>query len=163
MARAYVGLGANLGDAAGAIEQAIKEFARFPSTRVAGRSSLYLSAPVDAAGPDFLNAVAAIDTDMQPRELLAALQALETAHGRERSYRNAPRTLDLDLLLFGDIVEADPVLTLPHPRMAERAFVLQPLLEIAPGLELPDGRSVAALAQATRDQTISKVRPVPPA
>ena len=163
MARAYVGLGANLGDAAAAVETAIAEIARLPGTRLAGRSALYVSAPVDAAGPDFCNAVAALDTDMPPRALLAALQALETAHGRARPYRNAPRTLDLDILLFGDQVDADPLLTLPHPRMDQRAFVLLPLAEIAPGLCLPDGRSVAALARQVREQRITRLKPRPPA
>jgi 2-amino-4-hydroxy-6-hydroxymethyldihydropteridine diphosphokinase len=163
MARAYVGLGANLGDATATIDAAIAGISHLPGTQLAGRSSLYVSAPVDAAGPDFFNAVAALDTDLQPLELLAALQALETAHGRARPYRNAPRTLDLDILLFGDTVEADPLLTLPHPRMTERAFVLLPLAEIAPGLCLPDGRSVAGLAQQVRDQRISRIIPDPPA
>lgn len=162
MARAYVGLGANLGDAAAAIEQAIAQIALLPATRLAARSALYLSAPVDAAGPDFFNAVAAIDTGLAPRELLVALQALETAHGRRRPYRNAPRTLDLDILLYDDRVDADPSLTLPHPRMAGRAFVLLPLLEIAPRLALPDGRSVARLARTVRDQKVSRLAPEPP-
>jgi len=161
VARAYVGLGANLGDAAYAIGQAIAQIALLPATRLAARSSLYLSAPVDAAGPDFFNAVAAIDTALAPRELLVALQGLETAHGRRRSYRNAPRTLDLDILLYGDLIDADPLLTLPHPRMAGRAFVLLPLLEIAPRLALPDGRSVALLARAVRDQKVSRLAPEP--
>ena len=163
MARAYVGLGANLGDAAATIDAAIAEIVRLPGTRLAKRSSLYVSAPVDATGPDFFNAVAALDTELPPLELLTRLQALETAHGRARPYRNAPRTLDLDILLFGDIVDADPLLTLPHPRMTERTFVLLPLAEIAPGLCLPDGRSVARLAQQVRDQRISRINPDPPA
>ena len=159
MARAYVALGANLGDAAATLETAIAEIARLPATRLAARSALYVSAPVDAAGPDFCNAVVALDTQMRPRELLAALQALESAHGRARPYRNAPRTLDLDILLYGDLVDADPALTLPHPRMAERAFVLMPLAEIAPGLCLPDGRPVAGLVQQVYDQRITRINP----
>ncbi len=161
MARAYVGLGANLGDAATAIERAIAQIALLPATHLAARSALYLSAPVDAAGPDFFNAVAAIDTGLTPHELLDALQALETTHGRRRPYRNAPRTLDLDILLYDDLVDADPSLTLPHPRMAGRAFVLLPLLEIAPRLALPDGRSVALLARTVRDQKVHKLAPEP--
>ena len=163
MARAYVGLGANLGDAAATIDAAIAEIARLPGTRLAQCSSLYVSAPVDAAGPDFFNAVAALDTELPPREFLVALQTLEAAHGRLRPYRNAPRTLDLDILLFGDIVDADPLLTLPHPRMTERAFVLLPLAEVAPGLCLPDGRSVARMAQQVRDQRITRINPDPSA
>lgn len=161
MARAFVGLGANLGDAANVIEQAIAQIARLPSSQVAARSSLYVSAPVDATGPDFVNAVVAIDTDLQPRQLLTALQAIETAHGRQRPFRNAPRTLDLDVLLYAEVIDSDPHLTLPHPRMTERAFVLQPLLEIAPDLTLPDGRPLAFLAGAVRDQAISRLAPEP--
>jgi 2-amino-4-hydroxy-6-hydroxymethyldihydropteridine diphosphokinase len=97
-------------------------------------SSAWRSAPVDAGGPDFLNAVAALDTALAPLELLDALQAIELAHGRERPYRHAPRTLDLDLLLYGDVRLDTPRLTLPHPRLGERAFVLCPLLEISPEL-----------------------------
>lgn len=135
--RAYVGLGANLGDPARAIDRAVDALAALPGTRLAGRSSLYRSAPVGAAGPDYLNAVVAIDTGLQAHALLAALQAIEQAAGRRRSYRNAPRTLDLDLLLFGDQRIDTPSLTVPHPRMGERAFVLAPLAEIAPGLVSP--------------------------
>jgi 2-amino-4-hydroxy-6-hydroxymethyldihydropteridine diphosphokinase len=104
-----------------------------PQTRVLKASSLYRSAPVDAQGPDFINAVAQIETALTPHELLKALQGLEDAAGRERSYRNAPRTLDLDVLLYGDVRLGDKALTLPHPRMKERAFVLLPLAEVAPG------------------------------
>lgn len=133
--RAYVGLGANLGDdLAATLTQAALHLAALPGTRVAALSSVWRSAPVDAAGPDFLNAVVALDTELAPLALLDALQAIEQAHGRERPYRNAPRTLDLDLLLHGDVVLDTPRLTLPHPRLGERAFVLRPLLEIAPEL-----------------------------
>ena len=133
--RAYVGLGANLGEDPGAtLTQAALRLAVLPGTQVAALSSVWRSAPVDAEGPDFLNAVAALDTTLAPLELLDALQAIERAHGRERPYRNAPRTLDLDLLLHGDAVLTTPRLTLPHPRLGERAFVLRPLLEIAPDL-----------------------------
>ena len=133
--RAYVGLGANLGDDLGAtLTQAALHLAALPGTRVVALSSAWRSAPVDATGPDFLNAVAALDTELAPLALLDALQAIEQAHGRERPYRNAPRTLDLDLLLHGDVVMDTPRLTLPHPRLGQRAFVLRPLLEIAPAL-----------------------------
>lgn len=132
---AYVGLGANLGNDPGAtLTQAALHLAALPGCRVAALSSIWRSAPVDAEGPDFLNAVIALDTTLAPLELLDALQAIEQAHGRERPYRNAPRTLDLDLLLYGDEVLTTPRLTLPHPRLGERAFVLRPLLEIAPDL-----------------------------
>ncbi len=130
---AYVGLGANLGDPRAALGQALVELGRLPRTRVVCVSSLYRSAPVDASGPDFLNAVAELQTALGPYELLTELQRIERAAGRERPYRNAPRTLDLDLLLYDRLEQDDPVLTLPHPRMRERAFVLLPLAEIAPG------------------------------
>jgi 2-amino-4-hydroxy-6-hydroxymethyldihydropteridine diphosphokinase len=133
--RAYVGLGANLGaDLSAALTQAALSLAALPQTRVAALSSAWRSAPVDATGPDFLNAVAALDTALAPLELLDALQAIELAHGRERPYRHAPRTLDLDLLLYGELTLHTPRLTLPHPRLGERAFVLWPLLEVAPEL-----------------------------
>ncbi|MDP3702445.1 MAG: 2-amino-4-hydroxy-6-hydroxymethyldihydropteridine diphosphokinase [Hylemonella sp.] len=128
---AYVALGANLGDARGALRQALHGIATLPQTQLVLASSLYRSAPVDAAGPDFINAVAELRTGLGPYELLAALQGLEQAAGRERPWRNAPRTLDLDILLYGELRQDDPVLTLPHPRMLERAFVLLPLAEIA--------------------------------
>lgn len=134
-ARAYIGLGANLGDDLGAtLTQAALKLAALDGTRVVALSSLWRSAPVDAEGPDFVNAVAAVDTSLTPIDLLDALQAIEQAHGRERPYRHAPRTLDLDLLLYGDVTLDTPRLTLPHPRLGERAFVLRPLLEIAPAL-----------------------------
>jgi len=136
-ARAYIGLGANLGKPAATVAAALEALAKIPSTTLAARSSLYATTPLDAGGPDYCNAVAALDTSLSPLELLHALQAIELAHGRERSYRNAPRTLDLDLLLYGDTVLRQPELTLPHPRLQERAFVLVPLLEIAPDIVLP--------------------------
>jgi 2-amino-4-hydroxy-6-hydroxymethyldihydropteridine diphosphokinase len=133
--RAYVGLGTNLGaDLLATLTQAARALAALPGTRLLALSSAWRSAPVDAGGPDFLNAVAALETVLAPIELLDALQAIEHAHGRERPYRNAPRTLDLDLLLHGDTVMDTPRLSLPHPRLGERAFVLRPLLEIAPEL-----------------------------
>ena len=133
--RAYVGLGANLGaNLSATLTQAALHLAALPGTRVAALSSVWRSAPVDAGGPDFLNVVAALDTALAPIELLDALQAIELAHGRERPYRHAPRTLDLDLLLYDELTLETPRLTLPHPRLGERAFVLRPLLEIAPEL-----------------------------
>lgn len=129
---AYVGIGANLGDPVRAVTQAITDLDALPGTKLVAQSSLYRSAPVDAQGDDYINAVAGLSTSLTPHQLLAALQAIENAAGRQRPFRNAPRTLDLDLLLF-DAVRMDTVtLTLPHPRMAQRAFVLVPLHEIAP-------------------------------
>ena len=140
---AFIGLGANLGDAKAALLKALDDIKALPQARLLKASSLYRTAPVDAQGPDFINAVAQIETSLAPHELLKALQGLENAAGRERSYRNAPRTLDLDVLLCVDeqglVLQLDEecdglALTLPHPRLRERAFVLLPLLEIAPEL-----------------------------
>ena len=131
---AYVGLGANLGDPAAAIRAAIEGLDALPQSRVTARSSLYRTAPVGATGPDYVNAVAALETSLTAPDLLAQLQHLEQRAGRERPYPNAPRTLDLDLLLYGDARIASPRLVVPHPRMHERAFVLHPLAEIAPHL-----------------------------
>ncbi|MET0543822.1 MAG: 2-amino-4-hydroxy-6-hydroxymethyldihydropteridine diphosphokinase [Variovorax sp.] len=137
-------IGANLGDAGAAVRQAIDALGKLPQTRLAARSSLYRSAPHEAIGPDFINAVAAIDTGLEAPALLDALQQLERLAGRERPFRNAPRTLDLDLLRYGDAILQTERLTLPHPRMQERAFVLQPLAEIAPELVTP--HQLAAVA-----------------
>ena len=123
---------------------AIDALNRLPDTRLEARSHLYRSAPVDAQGPDFINAVAAVSTRLTAPDLLLALQQLEQRAGRERPYRNAPRTLDLDLLLYGDARIDSPSLTVPHPRMMERAFVLIPLAEIAP--DLVPAAALAAVA-----------------
>lgn len=128
--RVYVGLGANLGDRGEALLQALHAMAVLPQTQLLAVSSLYSSAPVDATGPDYLNAVAAVQTQQSPQDFLQALQAIELAAGRERPYRNAPRTLDLDILLWGDAQLDTPALTVPHPRMHERAFVLRPLVQL---------------------------------
>jgi 2-amino-4-hydroxy-6-hydroxymethyldihydropteridine diphosphokinase len=135
---AYVGLGSNLADPARQVETALQELDGLPHTRLVKRSSLYRTKPVGYADqPDFINAVAQLETGLPAERLLDELQALEVRHGRERSFPNAPRTLDLDLLLFGKLVLRTDRLTVPHPRMKERAFVLDPLREIAPDLELP--------------------------
>ncbi len=135
---AFVGLGSNLADPVRQVEAALDELDRVPQTRLVKRSSLYRTKPVGyAAQPDFVNAVAQIETGLPPERLLDELQAIEARHGRERSFPNAPRTLDLDLLLFGKQVVQTERLTVPHPRLRERAFVLDPLREIAPDLELP--------------------------
>ena len=135
--RVFVGLGANLGDAQATLKLALTQLAGLPQTRLVAQSSLYRTAPVQASGPDFINAVAELSTALQPLALLNALLAIEQTHGRLRPYRNAPRTLDLDLLLHGQRVLTEPGLDLPHPRLHERLFVLQPLLELAPMLEHP--------------------------
>ncbi len=156
---AYIGLGANLGDARAALEAALQALAALPDTQLLRRSSLYRSAPIDSSGPDYLNAVAELRTGLAPLALLRALQAIEQEHGRERPYRNAPRTLDLDLLLHGELALDTPELTLPHPRAHQRAFVLRPLAELAPTLQIPGQGRVAELLAQVRDQSIERVEP----
>jgi 2-amino-4-hydroxy-6-hydroxymethyldihydropteridine diphosphokinase len=129
---AYVALGANLGDARATLRWALAAIGRLPGCQLTASSSLYRTAPVDSSGPDYLNAVAAIQTTCTAPGLLALLHQLEQQAGRERPYRNAPRTLDLDILLYGDAQVHSEQLTVPHPRMGQRAFVLVPLAEIAP-------------------------------
>ena len=154
--RAYIGLGANLGDSAATLRQVLAELQLTPGIAAATASPFYRSAPVDATGPDFVNAVAALDTTLPPLELLDVLQALENQHGRQRPYRNAPRTLDLDLLLYGDTQLDHERLILPHPRMHLRAFVLLPLRDLAPGLLL-QGKPIAAWIAAIHDQAIERI------
>ena len=144
---AFVGLGGNLGDARAAVLWALAELDRLPGTRLVRASSLYRSAPVDAGGPDYVNAVAKLATHLAPLELLDSLQAIERQAGRERPYVNAPRTLDLDVLLYADHTLDLPRLKLPHPRMWQRAFVLRPLAEIEPGL-VPSQALAAVSGQA---------------
>ena len=142
MVCAYVALGANLGDAAAALRQAVQAIGQLPLTQVCRSSSLYKTAPLDtdtgqesaAPGNDYRNAVVELETGLTAPALLSHLQQIEQAAGRERPYRNAPRTLDLDLLLYGSARMESERLILPHPRMMQRAFVLVPLSEIAPGL-----------------------------
>jgi len=157
---ATVGLGANLNDPAAQVEYALAELDRLPGTRLLARSSLYASAPVGYVDqPDFVNAVAQIETTLAPRALLVALLDIEHRHGRERSFRNAPRTLDLDLLLYGTAHFHEEGLTLPHPRMTDRGFVLLPLLEIAPDTVIPGhGRAADWLARCS-DQHVLPLLP----
>jgi 2-amino-4-hydroxy-6-hydroxymethyldihydropteridine diphosphokinase len=157
VSRAYVGLGGNLGDAHATLEAACEALAQLPGTALAARSSWYCSAPVGAEGPAFLNGVAALETTLPPLALLEALQAIEQQYGRARPYRNAPRTLDLDLLLYDDQRIDDDRLTLPHPRMHERAFVLLPLAEIAPGLVIPGRGPLPAWIEQARHQQIQRL------
>jgi 2-amino-4-hydroxy-6-hydroxymethyldihydropteridine diphosphokinase len=134
---AYVGIGSNLDDPARHVRQAFDELDRLPHTRLVKKSSLYRSAPLGfEPQPDFINAVARLETGLPAERLLAELQEIEARHGRSRSFPNAPRTLDLDILLYGEASLALPALTIPHPRMHERAFVLRPLMEISPELNL---------------------------
>lgn len=131
---AFVALGANLGDARLTVLNSMQALAQLPSTACTGRSRLYRTAPHEAQGPDFINAVARLETHLSALDLLDALQALENQAGRLRPFVNAPRTLDLDLLLYGQARMDSPRLTLPHPRMWGRAFVLYPLADVAPEL-----------------------------
>jgi 2-amino-4-hydroxy-6-hydroxymethyldihydropteridine diphosphokinase len=141
---AYIALGANLGDAAITVQDAIKSLSSFPHTSLVNHSSLYQTAPLGSSGPDYINAVAKILTYLPAPQLLQQLQIQEQSAGRERPYANAPRTLDLDILLYGSARIQSPLLTVPHPRMGQRAFVLHPLREIAPQLVTPQAlQSVA--------------------
>jgi len=129
---AYVGLGANLGDPAAALADAVRQLSAIPEVVVTAQSSYYSTAPIDSSGPDYTNAVVAVRTILTAPALLACLQTIEATAGRQRPYRNAPRTLDLDILLYGDAQVDSATLSIPHPRMWQRAFVLLPLAEIAP-------------------------------
>ena len=154
---AYVGLGSNLGPGESILEAAFAALGGLPGTRMRARSSLYRSAPVDAAGPDFVNAVAALETTLDPAELLSRLHEIEAGHGRVRSVRNAPRTLDLDLLLYGDRVIDGAGLAVPHPRLHERAFALVPLVEIAPDVEVPGRGRAADLLGGVASQALARL------
>ncbi|HSI55330.1 MAG TPA: 2-amino-4-hydroxy-6-hydroxymethyldihydropteridine diphosphokinase [Ramlibacter sp.] len=147
---AYVALGANLGDAAQAVRDALVQLDSIGQTKVVRASSLYRTVPVDASGPDYVNAVAEVATQLTAAQLLDQLLALESVAGRERPYPNAPRTLDLDLLLYGNARIDSPRLQVPHPRMKQRAFVLVPLAEIAPELVSPSLLAAVAAQQITR-------------
>ena len=158
MTVAYVGLGSNLGDARAHVLRAFEDLARLPETRLEARSALYRSAPLDAPGQaDYVNAAAGVDTELSAAQLLAALQDIERRHGRERPYANAPRTLDLDLLLYDEAAFASAMLTLPHPRMHERAFVLAPLAELDPRLEVPGRGSVRELLARCAGQRVARL------
>jgi 2-amino-4-hydroxy-6-hydroxymethyldihydropteridine diphosphokinase len=159
--RAFVGVGANLGDAVATVRAALHTLGRLPDTQRVACSSLYRSAPVEAAGPDFINAVAELRTALPALALLRELQAIEHDFGRVRSVRNAPRTLDLDLLLHGEQVMQSDTLTLPHPRLHQRAFVLLPLAELAPALTLPGLGPLGPWLQGAADQAIERLPAAP--
>jgi len=145
---AFIALGANLDHPELQVEAGIRDLAGLPQTRLVRRSSLYSSAPVGYRDqPDFINAVAQIETGLGARDLLEALLAIELRHGRVRDFPNAPRTLDLDIVLYGSLTLHEPGLTIPHPRMHERAFVILPLAEIAPDTMVPGQGSVRDLLQ----------------
>ena len=158
MTRAYIGIGSNLDEPQAQVARAFDELAGLPQTRLSRRSSLYRTAPMGhAAQPDFINAVAALDTELGALDLLGELQAIERRHDRQRSFRNAPRSLDLDLLLYGDACIDEPQLTVPHPRLHERAFVLQPLAEIAPQLRIPGQGGIDQWLKACAAQKIERI------
>lgn len=157
--RAAIGLGANLGDPRAALAAAREQIAALPQTQLRAFSSLYRSAPIDASGPDFWNAVALVDTTLAPGALLDALHRIERAHGRERPWLNAPRTLDLDLLLYADHRIAEPHLAVPHPRMHQRAFVLLPLAELWPDAPIPGLGTVQDFLPQVAGQRIARVDP----
>ena len=158
MSLAYVGIGSNLQDPVAQVKQAFAELARLPRTRLLKSSSLYRSAPGGyAEQPEVVTAVAALETSLKPVELLSQLQAIERNQGRKRSFKDAPRSLDLDLLLFDQMTVDLPHLKIPHPRMHERAFVLKPLVEIAPGIAIPGMGAAAARLSETRDQKVERI------
>ncbi|MDR2113217.1 MAG: 2-amino-4-hydroxy-6-hydroxymethyldihydropteridine diphosphokinase [Candidatus Accumulibacter sp.] len=158
MSLAFVAIGANLADPLAQVRAGIDALVRLPGARLTRASSLYRSAPVGIRGqPDFINAVAALETELAPRALLAALFAIEARFGRRRDFPRAPRTLDLDLLLYDAETIDTPELQVPHPRMHLRAFVLAPLLEIAPDCRIPGRGRAAAWLPAARTQRIERL------
>jgi 2-amino-4-hydroxy-6-hydroxymethyldihydropteridine diphosphokinase len=158
---AYVGIGANLGDPAQTVRSAIAALQELADTRLSASSSLFASAPIDAGGSDFVNAVARIDTGLAAETLLSELQKIEQAFGRERPFRNAPRTLDLDLLLYGQAQIQSSSLEVPHPRMTGRAFVLKPLLELDAAIYIPGKGQAQDFLSDVQDQRIQVIDHVP--
>ncbi|MEO6975852.1 MAG: 2-amino-4-hydroxy-6-hydroxymethyldihydropteridine diphosphokinase [Gallionella sp.] len=161
---AFIGLGSNLEDPHNQLQRAFVDLDELPQTRLTARSSLYRSAPLDCPDlpdlqiqPDFVNAVAKIETDLTPQALLKALLQIEHQHGRERTYRNAPRTLDMDVLLYGDVQLHEHGLTIPHPQMHRRAFVLQPLLEISPDISIPGVGKAEQALEKCQDQVLDRI------
>lgn len=158
MTAAYIGLGSNQDEPRTQLARAFEELSAIPETSLSARSPLYRSAPLDAPGQaDFLNAVAAIETQLPAPRLLAELQSIEARHGRRRPFPNAPRTLDLDLLLYGEASIASPALTLPHPRMHRRAFVLRPLLDLDPDARIPGLGAARELLRACEAQAVERL------
>ena len=155
--RAFVGVGANLGDARAQVLSGIAALRDLQGVRLVARSSLYASAPLDASGPDYINAVVELDTSLPADSLLRALHAIEAQHGRVRSTVNAPRTLDLDLLLYGEQCSDELGLSLPHPRLHERAFVLRPLLQIAPQLQVQGLGDLSSWLSRTGTQMVTRL------
>ncbi len=156
---AFVGVGANLGFSRDAVLNALADLSRLPNSTFVAASSLYRSAPIDAEGLDYINAAAEIETTLSPHELLLALQAIETRYGRVRTTRNAPRTLDLDLLLYGDGILKTADLTVPHPRLHERAFALLPLIELAGRIAIPGHGRADMLVERLSHQDVERLEP----
>ena len=154
---AYIGIGANLGQAEQTVRRAIIALQDLSDTHLSASSSLFASAPVDAGGDDFINAVARIDTRLSAENLLSALQAIEQTFGRERPFRNAPRTLDLDLLLYGQAQIKSSRLDVPHPRMTDRAFVLMPLLELDADIHIPGKGQARDFLAGVQNQRIKGI------
>jgi len=164
MRQAYIGLGANQGDLLATLNAAVQSLSSLEQSKFVAASPFYRSAPIEASGPDYLNAVVRIDTDLEPYGLLLHLLEIEMMFGRKRgggadSRRNAPRNIDLDLLMVGDLIIRSAPLVLPHPRMHERAFVLRPLLDLAPDLMVPGHGSAAHLLSRVSDQIIVPFSP----
>ena len=164
MRQAYIGLGANQGDLVATLNAAVQSLSSLEQSKFVAASPFYRSAPIEASGPDYLNAVVRIDTDLEPYGLLLHLLEIEMMFGRKRgggadSRRNAPRNIDLDLLMVGDLIIRSAPLVLPHPRMHERAFVLKPLLDLAPDLMVPGHGSAAHLLSRVSDQIVAPFSP----
>ena len=158
---AFIGLGSNLGDPRSQLQRAFAALGELPGTCLVAQSSLYRSAPLGFQDqPDFVNAVAKIATELSPQALLQALLQIEHSHGRERTFRNAPRTLDLDILLYDDVRLHEHGLTIPHPQMHRRAFVLRPLLEIAPDASIPAVGEARSALQECHDQSLERLADV---
>lgn len=153
----HIGIGSNLGDARSTVQRAIIRLGQLPETRLGAQSSLFRTTPIDAGGDDYINAVARIDTGLSARDLLHALQAVEQDFGRERPYRNAPRTLDLDILLYGQQIIASDTLEVPHPRLTQRAFALIPLLQVDPFIAIPGLGPAHAFVAGVAAQAIQKI------
>lgn len=155
---AFIGLGSNLEEPRSQLHRAFADLGKLSGTRLLQHSSLYRSAPQGYPDqPDFVNAVAKIDTSLSPQLLLQALLAIERQHGRERTFRNAPRTLDLDILLYDELQLHEHGLTIPHPQMHRRAFVLQPLLELAPDCVIPAIGAAHLARLGCQDQTLERL------
>jgi len=154
---AYIGVGANLGDALATVKAAVARLGKLPQSRLDAQSSLFRTAPINAGGDDYINAVVRLQTALSAEALLPALQAVEQEFGRERPYQNAPRTLDLDILLYGEREIASALLTVPHPRLTERAFALIPLLQLDPFVKIPGNGAAHTFAPSVAGQRISRI------